>query len=408
MKIPLNSQVRIIRRAAQVATLACSLVLSTTAWSQQAVETSESKDHVLFVGTDLAINQDGEYHSVVGASKDSLQIARNEKLEAVRVSQGTDVRINRGVKLSNLSATIGNVKTESVDRASARAHLEALKSSMLLADEASMTADRLHGGVMVASAAGADPDAPVAGAAITAAAIEANKAAATAAYTSALPGTDSLEATANTHLMQNLGQSNSTAVELTFDISSPTPIENAYIVVVANYGSADRPGKNAQQISVKNFDQVATSPQIVKMSHATSLNGLPFEKFDIGLYANGVEVATNLSAKRVPLTKDEAYQFFLIEYLTKHKGETRSPAPVLMTSRSEFRRELGQAELEEVIYAMVDKSGSTLSLSPDKAGSKKLPAPLEVALQDVRFMPALENGKPVDGQLKLKLADLAL
>ena len=361
---------------------------------------------MLFVGTDLAINQDGEYHNVVGASKDSLQIARNKKLEVVRVSQGTDVRINRGVKLSNLSATIGNVKTESVDRMSARAHLEAMKSSMLLAGEASMTGDRLHGGVMVASAAGVDPNSPVRGAAISAAAIEANKVAATNAYTGALPGLDSLESTANTQLMQDLGRSDSAEVELTFDVSSPTPVENAYIVVVANYGSADRPGKNAQQISVKNFDQVGPQPQSVKMSHATSVNGLPFEKFDIGLYANGVEVATNLSAKRVPLTRDEAYQFFLIEYLTKHKGETRSPAPVLMTSRSEFRRELGQAEMDEVIYAKVDKSGSTLSISPDKAGSKKLPAPLEVALQDVRFMPALENGTPVDGQLKLKVADL--
>jgi hypothetical protein len=291
---------------------------------------------------------------------------------------------------------------------SARAHLEALKSSMLLSDEANMTADRLQGGVMVASAAGADADSPVAGAAITAAAIEANKAAATAAYTNALPDLASLQSTANSQVMQDVNRSDSTVVELTFDVSSPTPIENAYIVVVANYGSADRPGKNAQQISVKNFDQLGTQPRSVKMSHATSLNGMPFEKFDIGLYANGVEVATNLSAKRVPLTKDEAYQFFLIEYLTKHKGETRSPAPVLMTSRSAFRRELGQAEMDEVIYAKVDKSGSTLSLSPDKAGSKKLPAPLEVALQDVRFMPALENGKPVDGQLKLKLADLAL
>jgi hypothetical protein len=208
--------------------------------------------------------------------------------------------------------------------------------------------------------------------------------------------------------MQNLGRSDSTVVELTFNLSSPEPIDNAYIVIVANYGDADKPGKGLQQISVQNFDQLGTQPRAVKMSHAATMNGMPFERFDIGLYANGVEVATNLSARRIPLTSDEAYQFFLIEYLTKHKGETRSPTPILMTSRSEFRRELGQVEMDEVIYAKVDKSGSTLSLSPDKAGSKKLPAPLEVALQGVRFMPALENGTPVDGDLKLKVADLAL
>ncbi|HUG10181.1 MAG TPA: hypothetical protein VMM36_04165 [Opitutaceae bacterium] len=407
MKTPQNSQVRILRRTVHVAALVSGLVLSTTAWPQEATKTSDQKDHVLFVGTDLAIKQDGEYYHVVGASKDSLRIGKNKKLEDVRVSQGADIRINRGVKLSNLSATIANVKTESVDRMSARAHLEAMKSSMLLADEASMTQDRLHGQMTLANAGGADPDSGIGGA-ITAAAAEANKIAATNAYTSALPGLESLRSTSNTHLMQNLGRSDSTEVELTFDLSTPEPIENAYIVIVANYGTADAPERNVQQISVRNFDQIDSQPRKVKMSHAASVNGLPFGRFDIGLYANGVEVATNLSAKRMPLTREEAYQFFLIEYLSKHKGETRSPAPILMTSRSEFRRELGQVEMDELIYAKVDKSGSTLSLSSDKAGSKKLPAPLEVALQDVRFMPALENGTPVEGQLRLKVADLAL
>lgn len=407
MKTPQNSHGRILRRTAHVAALLSGVLLSTTVWAQEAAAASESKDHVLFVGTDLAIMQDGEFHSVVGASKDALQITRNNKLETVRISRGADIRMNRGVKLSNRSAMIANVRTESVDRASARAHLEAMKNSLLLADEASLNRDLLHGSLTIASAAGVDPEAGT-GAGITAAAIEANKAAATDALTGALPVLDSLQSTSNTQLMQSLGRSDSTEIELSFDISSPKPIENAYIVAVANYGPDDRPGKNTQQISVKSFDQIGPRAQSVKMSHAASVNGLPFERVDIALYAGGVEVATNLSARRVPLTRDDAYQFFLIEYLSKNKGETRSPAPILMVSRSEFRRELGPVEMDEVIYAKVDKSGSILSLSQDKDGSKKLPARLETALKDVRFMPALEGGTPVDGLVRLKVADLVL
>jgi hypothetical protein len=195
-------------------------------------------------------------------------------------------------------------------------------------------------------------------------------------------------------------------VELTFELSSREPLENAYILVVANYASLTKPNEVARQISAQNFERIDSKPKRVKMTHAAAMNRLPFKKFDIALFANGQEVATNLSEKRMALTSDQAYQFFLIDYLTSHKGATVPPTPMLMTPRSEFRQRLEKTETNQAIHASVDKSGTVVALSVDTAGKEPVPASIEEALKNVRFMPALEKGAPIDGHLKMRIADL--
>jgi hypothetical protein len=212
---------------------------------------------------------------------------------------------------------------------------------------------------------------------------------------------------AATSISQTSVASGSTEVELRFEVSSPTPLENAYILVVANYASPSKPNEVARQISAREFALIDSRPARVKMNHAASLGGLPFRKFDIALFANGQEVATNLSEKRMALTSDQAFQFFLIDYLTAHKGATLPPAPILMKPRAEIRRQLEKSDTNHTIYANVDKSGNVLAISSDAAGTQPLPPSVESVLQNVRFMPALEKGAPVAGRIKVTLAQLA-
>jgi hypothetical protein len=426
-------------------------VLIATA-QENAASIPTTKDHVLFVGTDLSVKQDGKFYHVVGANKKTLKIDKDHALIDVRLSGGANIRINKGVKLSNLSATIGHVKTESIDRESARAQLAAMHASMALMDESSDQADRLQGNVTLLSAVAIDPHLENLRmkAYISRENLDAMQKDAADSYINALPDLARLTSSATTLFNQSvmpagvddevtldasalpglnllggsaIGESGSSGsasalsqnnvpggsaeVELTFDVSSPEPLENAYIVVVANYASLGKSNEVARQISAREFAHIDSRPQRVKMSHAASMNRLPFKKFDIGLFANGQEVATNLSEKRMALTREQAFQFFLIDYLSTHKGATLPPTPMLMTPRAEFRRRVEKAEAHQTIYVNVDKMGNTLKLSTDAAGSERLPTSLESALQNVRFMPALNNGAPVEGRAKVTLAQLA-
>jgi hypothetical protein len=80
---------------------------------------------------------------------------------------------------------------------------------------------------------------------------------------------------------------------------------------------------------------------------------------------------------------------------------------MLMTPRAEFRRQVEKTETNQTIYANVDKTGNVLSTSTDAAGTQRLSSSVESALQKVRFLPALNNGTPVEGRIKVTLAQLA-
>jgi hypothetical protein len=455
MKTPRNPPSSDVRRAAQAAAILIGFVLNCAALPQATPEVSSApKDHVLFVGTDLAVKQGKEFHHVVGAKKDALQIEQGGRLTEVRLGQGANVKVSRGVKLSSLSATISDVRTESIDRASARAQLVAMQNSMALQSESLDEQDRLHGRMVLLSATAVymGPNRVLIGPEISAENMMLQRKEALDAYTNELPQLDELATAANTLLNQSLmsadpiddevtldasalpglkllGDSassdsslsgsanknllrNNTAgrtaeVELTFNVSSPTPLDHAYVVVVANYGSSSKPDEVARQISAKEFGHVDSHPQRVKMKHAASINGLPFRKFDIGLYANGQEVATNLSEKRLALTSDQAFQFFLLDYLSTHKGATLPPTAILMTPRSAFRQQVEKSDPNQKIFAKVDKMGAVVAMGIDPAATLPLPAPLQSVLQSVRFMPALEKGAPVDGRVEVTLAQLA-
>ena len=436
-----------LHRVTQTVTLLVGFVLNAIVLPQaNAASSSLTKGHVLFVGTDLSVKQDGKFYRVVGATRKTLKIEKDHASADVRLSDGANIRINKGVKLSNLSATIGNLQTESVDRESARAQLAAMQASMALMSEAGDREDRVHGRMTLISGVAIHESAT-----ISRANLDEMQAGLKAAYVDALPIVEQSTASASTLFNQSLMQSGvedevtldasalpglhtiggnglgdsgaggatslsfsktsapsaSTEVELTFEVSSPEPLENAYIVVVANYASPTKPTEMARQISAREFAHIDSHPQKVKMTHAASVNGLPFKKFDMGLFANGQEVATNLSEKRMALTSDQAFQFFLIDYLTAHKGATLPPAPVLMKPRAEIRRQVAKTNANQAIYANVDKTGGVVAISTDASGTQPLPPSVESALQNVRFMPALKNGTPVEGRVKVTLAQLA-
>jgi hypothetical protein len=394
MKSPKTPHAPHHRAAVVAASFAAIVSLAVSAVAAPAV-----KDHILFVGTDLDVKEGSAFYHVVGATKDSLKIEKDHQLADVRIGQGANIRVNKGVKLSTLSATISNVATESVDRASARAQLEAMQTSLMLQETASSDVDLAYGQVAIYSGAGVNADlAPE-----SYKNLQAYKQGADDRYSAALNRMDPVSGGSNTYLIDRLEGHEQTEVQLSFDVASPEPLDHAYIVVVANYGSGD---KIARQISARQFDRIGSRPQHVTMSHAAAVGGLPFAKFDVALFADGQEVATNLSEKQMPLTTDEAYQFFLIDYLSSHQKATLPPAPMLMTPRPEFRRAVQDADVNRPVYATIAKTGNVVTISADAAGKEDLPAAMKSALQNVRFMPALKDGSPVDGHLKVTLAEI--
>jgi len=405
-------QPRLLRRVALAAPLLASVVVVALAAPPTPAppatpDPAAPKDHVLFVGTELAVKQGGKYYPVVGATANSFEIDREQSVQTVKNIREVKIQVSRGVKLSNRSAEISGMKVEAVDRAAEREKFEAMKSAMQMDNVAADGTDLLQGGIISAGAVGIayDPNSPSTprGVKETYEAIQANKAAAVDSYVHGVNGLDTLSAAA-TNQLNNPVTANPTAVEVSFDVSSAEPLEHAYVVVVANYGAGTA---GARQVAVQPLDRIDRQPRRVRLSHVMAVAGFEFQNFDIGLYADGEEIATNLSAKRVDLTADEAYQVFLSHYLAENAKATRAPAAMLMKPRTVFRRQIARDEVNRPIHANVDKSGALVRISVDEVGADRAPPAIETAMRSVRFVPALRNGTPVDGQVTFTLAELA-
>ncbi len=384
--------------------LALAFVPALTPLARADTPASAPKDHILFVGLNLAVKDNGKYVPVVGATNRALEFVANHQLKQVALRDAGDIRISRGVKLSALTATIGNMRTDSVNRAAARAQLDAMHGAMAMMDEAAMSRDRAVAEMTNADLQGGSnqPDPRDAANRTEPAATSAMR-----DIANMLPGADANIANASSFMIDDMAPNPALGeVELSFEVSAPRPLEQAYLVVIADYASTTDPKDIARQVTARALGQIDTKPRKVWMLHPAVIAGREFKKFYLGVYAEGQEVATNLSEKRLELTRDQAYQFFLIDYLAAHRSDTRPPSAMLMVSRAEFRHQVGGARLDQPVYARVDKTGALVALSADEAGTEKIPASIDTALQQVRFVPALDKGQPVDGRARLTLAAL--
>ena len=109
------------------------------------------------------------------------------------------------------------------------------------------------------------------------------------------------------------------------------------------------------------------------------------------------------------LSRDEAFQYVVIDYLSSHKDATLAPTVALGRRPPDLAARLTQGALEETYYVKVDKDGLPHDAFTDASCSREVnDGYLLGVIRDLRFRPALQNGKPVEGVASLNLADLPL
>jgi hypothetical protein len=189
-------------------------------------------------------------------------------------------------------------------------------------------------------------------------------------------------------------------------ISSPHPLEKAYLAVTLQYLDPREPGRKRMRTTAQPIDRVAEKPRKVTITLLDMPLGFRLIGCHLDLYGNGHEVATNMSSAQPAMTEEEVYQYFLGDYLARNHDKTLPPAPLVLAPADELRPEVNSAGVEQVIYAQVDERGNVVSLSTDETAAGDVPPPILSVMRFVRFFPGLKNGNPVDGRAKLKLSDL--
>jgi hypothetical protein len=200
------------------------------------------------------------------------------------------------------------------------------------------------------------------------------------------------------------------AMDVEFTISSPKPLYNPYVVTMTRFHTkGTKPGIVQNLVYAQALDPID--------SHLSNVHfveeGFPFDyeliDFQLHIYDRGVEVATSISSKRVELTRDEAFEYVKMEYISVHRGDTLPPLPAMGKLPAELPLRLAAGKYSETFFVKVSKDGVADEPFLDFACSKKVEDPfLESVVRSIRFKPALAQGKPVDGIAALNLSKLQI
>ncbi len=211
-------------------------------------------------------------------------------------------------------------------------------------------------------------------------------------------------------LALELAERNYDLVDVSFKLSSPTPLDDPYMVVLVEFEPRGaRPGETSTLIHAKALDPIGPEPKYIRVREGGMPVGFKYLRHEVHIYNRGREVATNESAKRVELTPEEARQYLLIDHLSANKGATLPPAAVAGSLPSGLRARLSADQLNRVCYARVSKDGQVLGIFADEGASLPLAdEQVATAFADALFRPALAQGKPMDGVVRVRLADLVL
>jgi hypothetical protein len=200
------------------------------------------------------------------------------------------------------------------------------------------------------------------------------------------------------------------AMDVEFEISSPKPINNPYVVTITRFHpSGSKPGLVQNLVYAKSIDPIDS-----RVSHVHFVeDGFPFNYelvgFQLHLYDHGVEIATNIAADRVELTRKEAFDYIKLEYFSTHRGVTLPAVPVMGNLPADLPARLAAGKYRDTYYVKVSHEGLPAEAFLDPACTRKIEDPyLQSVVSRLRFKPALSEGRPVDAVAPLNLNKLTI
>ncbi len=200
------------------------------------------------------------------------------------------------------------------------------------------------------------------------------------------------------------------AMEVTFEVFAERPLNSPYVVTLTRFHpKGGKPGVVQNLVYAKSLHPID--------SHVTSIHilegGFPLDfevqDFQLHLYNQGTEIATNVAQKRVPLTRDEAFEYVKMEYIGAHANATLPPVPAMGQLPADLPAKLAGGGYGATYYVRISKDGLAQDAYLDAKCSHRVDDPyLESVVKNIRFKPALDKGRPVDGVAALKLGQLPI
>jgi len=198
------------------------------------------------------------------------------------------------------------------------------------------------------------------------------------------------------------------AFRLNFRLAAAEPVTNAYAVVILRLQpDPNAPNSLMQWVYAEKLSAIGTTPSKFEIYRDGFPPGYKLVDTQLHIYQGGVELDTTVARKRKTLTADEAFQFSVADYTLHNHGATLDALPNHKFVPPDLRQNFPTKGSNHTLYVKVAKNGFPVSAFTDQGCTQKvLESDIESAVMRLRFNPALDKGKPVEGVAVLRPAEI--
>ena len=370
-------------------------------------EIAPQKDHALFAGATVQVEDGSGFFEIVGVKGYSVSLQADGKLLSIRRDEIRNVRIGRSLKLTDVIARVDKVIATpirvgpNVDRF-ADIHMQALLSNVAadVADGVGNATSNFAVAQAMATTAyvtsyshtnsGAPPR-PVPQADPTA------LNAASANYVSSQTMVDSFG-----RGPENTGNN---ALDIACELSSPRAMHNTYALVLTEFREASG-GKSSYNVHIEPIGELGPKPLKVNLTQTGFPPGFIPGQVSLHLYSGSLELATNLSENRIDITADDAMRYLVLGYVTSHSKDSLAATPLRIAVPADFKQRASTADLDRTLYVTIDTMGRVRGLSAEPDQLVAVDPYIDSTVRKFYYEPALRDGKPVESVVEVRLAGL--
>lgn len=368
---------------------------------------------VLFMGTDLAVQQGEMFLRVQDVSGSAFMVKKGDEPVYVPMQmRSANVRVEKSLKLTTATVTIDKLRG---DRTFTPANDPRLKfdriSGAAAGAQAAAELARYQAAEYEKGLAGANANPQGGGDRARELERLLQQARDAEALAEGQGASDFVNMGYHADRMQGeLREGNFDAMEVEFHVSAERPVNDAYLIVISRFREKeDKPGTARNWIYAKSVGEIGPKPRYIRIREGGFPRGFILEDYEVHIYEQGRELASNVSPKRVELSPDEARQYLLIEHLAAHKGQTVPAQPVAGHLPLDLREKLAAGVYRQSYHVRVDESGVVQGVFADAAGREAVSDPYLVDLfTGLLFTPALLNGQPTVAMCRVHLPSLRL
>ena len=369
-------------------------------------DTTPRKDHALFAGATVQVEDGPDFFEIVGVQGYSVSLLSDGKLLRVRRDEIHNVRIGRSLKLTDVVARIDKMIVTPTHVGPTADRFADMHMQMLMSDMAADASDGVGAAATNYEAAQGAATAAYASSyshnnsPVPPAAPQADP----TAFNAALGNYTSVESTVDS-FGHGPGETGDDALDIACELSTPRVMHNTYALVLTEFREASG-AKSSYNVHIEPVGELGPKPLKVTFTQTGFPPGFIPGQVSLHLYSGSLELATNLSEGRVDLTAADAMHYLVLAYVTSHTKDSLAATPLRIAVPADFKQRASTADLDRTLYVTIDTMGQVrgLSAAPDQLVA--VDPYIDSTVRKFYYEPALRSGRPIESVVEVRLAGL--